>query len=52
MQNSFIGTNHLFWFVTGRKWGVCGGAVGWGTALQVGKSRVSFPMVSLEFVIT
>jgi hypothetical protein len=24
-----------------------GGAVGWGTALQVGKSRVWFPMVSL-----
>ena len=28
--------------------GVRGGAVGWGTALQVGKSRVRFPMVSFE----
>jgi hypothetical protein len=26
-----------------------GGAVGWGTALQAGRSRVRFPMVSLEF---
>jgi hypothetical protein len=26
-----------------------GGAVGWGTALQTGTSRVRFPMVSLEF---
>jgi hypothetical protein len=25
------------------------GAVGWGTALQAGRSRVRFPMVSLEF---
>jgi hypothetical protein len=28
-----------------------GGAVGWGTALQAGRSRVRFPMVSLEFFI-
>ena len=28
-----------------------GGAVGWGTALQVRRSRVRFPMVSLEFFI-
>ena len=28
-----------------------GGAVGWGTALQAGESRVQFPMVSLEFFI-
>ena len=28
-----------------------GGAVGWGTALPAGKSRVRFPMVSLEFFI-
>jgi len=28
-----------------------GGAVGWGTALQTGRSRVRFPMVSLEFLI-
>ena len=34
--------------------GVCGargGAVGWGTALQDGRSRVRFPMVSWEFFI-
>ena len=30
--------------------GVCGGAVGWGTALQAGRSRVRFPTVSLEFL--
>jgi hypothetical protein len=29
----------------------CGGLVGWGTALQVGRSRVRFPMGSLEFFI-
>jgi hypothetical protein len=29
---------------------VCG-AVVWGTALQAGRSRVRFPMVSLEFLI-
>jgi len=28
-----------------------GGAVGWGTALQAIRSRVRFPMVSLEFFI-
>jgi hypothetical protein len=33
------------------KWGTCGGAVGWGTALQTGRSRVRFPIVSLEFFI-
>jgi hypothetical protein len=26
-----------------------GGAIGWGTALQTERSRVRFPMVSLEF---
>ena len=31
--------------------GVGGGAVGWGTALQAGRSRVRFPMVSMEFFI-
>jgi hypothetical protein len=29
--------------------GVRGGAVGWGTALQTGRSRFRFPMESLEF---
>ena len=31
--------------------GARGGAVGWGTALQVRRSRVRFPMVLLEFCI-
>jgi hypothetical protein len=29
--------------------GICGGAVSWDTALQAGRSRVPFPMVSLRF---
>jgi hypothetical protein len=32
-------------------YGARGDADGRGTALQVGRSRVSFPMVSLEFFI-
>ena len=32
-------------------WGAHSGAVGLGTALQAGRSRVRFPMVSLEFFI-
>lgn len=31
--------------------GACGGAVGWGCALQTWRSRVQFPMPSLEFFI-
>jgi hypothetical protein len=31
--------------------GARGSAVGWGTALQVGRSRVRLPMLSLEFFI-
>jgi hypothetical protein len=31
--------------------GARGGAVGLGTALKAGRSRVRFPMVSLEFFI-
>ena len=31
--------------------GARGSAVGWGTALQAGRSRVRFPMVSLEIFI-
>jgi len=31
--------------------GARGGAVGWGTALQAGRSRVRFPMMSLGFFI-
>jgi hypothetical protein len=33
------------------RFGVRGGAVGWGTAIQVERSRVRFPIVSLEFFI-
>jgi hypothetical protein len=35
----------------GKKKEARGGAVGWGTALQTGTSRVRFQMVSLEFFI-
>jgi hypothetical protein len=31
--------------------GACGDAVGWGSALQARRSRVWFPMVSLEYFI-
>jgi hypothetical protein len=31
--------------------GARGGALGWGTALQAGRSRIRFPMSSLEFFI-
>jgi hypothetical protein len=27
------------------------GAVGWGTVLQIGRSRIRFPIVPLEFFI-
>ena len=32
-------------------WAARVGAIGWGTALQAGRSRVRFPMVSIEFFI-
>ena len=38
-------------YIVYNKWGAHGSAVGWGTALQVGRSRVRFLMVSLEFFI-
>jgi len=38
----------LFAMASGGGGGARGGALGWGTALQAGKSRVRFPMVSLE----
>jgi hypothetical protein len=37
--------------LTGVKLGARGGAVGSGTALPAGRSRVRYPMVSLEFFI-
>jgi hypothetical protein len=40
----------VFLFVqTTQRSGARGGAVGWDTALQTGRSRVRFPMESLEF---
>ena len=50
-----ISTNGCFrlpiYLRTNKTLGARGGAVGWGTALQVGRSRVRFPIVSLEFFI-
>jgi hypothetical protein len=44
-------TTSIYYYKVYQHAGVRGGAVGWGTALQVGRSRVRFPMVSLEFFI-
>ena len=33
------------------QWRARGGVVGWGTALQAGRSRIRFPMVPMEFFI-
>jgi len=41
----------IFWLTTMALPETRGSAVGWGTALQVGKSRVRFPMLLLEFFI-
>jgi hypothetical protein len=46
--------NALLWYyihVLPKIRGTRGGAFGWGTVLQAGRSRVRFPMVSLEFFI-
>ena len=43
--------NHHEFVTLYQEGGARGGAVGWGTTLQVGRSRVRFPMVSLEFFI-
>ena len=39
-------------YIVDSLYGVYGGAVGWGTALQAGRSRIRFPMESLVFFIT
>ena len=40
----------LYYVLAYEEWGhAAGGAVGWGTVLQAGRSRVRFPMVSLDF---
>jgi hypothetical protein len=52
ISNRNFNTNRcIFVAVYPRHRGVRDGAVGWGTALQAGRSRVRFPMVSLEFFI-
>ena len=38
-------------FILVTTWGVRGGAVGFGIALQAGRSLARFPMVSLDFFI-
>jgi hypothetical protein len=51
LENKYISqTIHKFIKST-VKHGARGGAICWGTALQVGRSRVWFPMVTLEFLI-
>ena len=47
ISNLFILEQHSTCF--GRSLSLRGSAVGWGTALQTGRSRVRFPMVSLDF---
>ena len=46
-----IGSPTTYTTLHRQKTGKRGGAVGWGTALHAGRSRVRFPMVSLEFFI-
>jgi hypothetical protein len=36
---------------TSQKMGACSSVVGWGAMLQAGRSRVRFPMRSLDFLI-
>ena len=51
-QNSLSGLILFFFYSHSCGFlGARGGAVGWGTALQAGRSRVRFTMVSLESVI-
>jgi hypothetical protein len=40
-----------YWYIAGvHKFTVaCGGTIGWGTVLKAERSRVRFPMVSLDF---
>ena len=45
-------TEQLFFLLLITDWGhAAGSAVGWGAALQAGRSRVRFPMMSLDFFI-
>ena len=47
---SIVTCIHRFLY-TNTSWMARGGAVGWGTALQTGRSRDRFPKVPLEFFI-
>jgi hypothetical protein len=52
--NQYLSNDNLILFIIYNymfRPGVHGGAVGWGTALLAGRSRVRFPMVSLEIFI-
>jgi len=42
---------YIYIYIYTHIYGARGGAVGWGTALQVRRSRVRFPMMSLEYFI-
>jgi hypothetical protein len=47
-----LGVHVRSWCAYNMMRGARGDTVGWGTALQTGRSRVRFPMVSLEFFIS
>ena len=49
LDAQFFLHNMFIWILYMFRAGTRGGAVGWGTALQAGRSRVRFPMVSLDF---
>ena len=51
VTNNQCRINCAFHVITVLHLGAPRGAVGWGTALQDDRSRVRFPMVSLEFLI-
>ena len=42
---------HLLFYIDSVMWGLRGSAVGWGTALQAGRSRVRIPVGSFGFFI-
>jgi predicted secreted Zn-dependent protease len=51
LKNKFSKFYHIIFCTLQGHLGACGGAVGWGTALQAGRLQVRFPMVPLEFFI-
>jgi hypothetical protein len=50
-HKEFINVTHSFYRLLRSRGHAAGGAVGWCTALQTGRSRGWFPVVSLEFLI-